>query len=160
MSFGGEGGGGEGGAFGLGMDDGGDDGDDVFAGGGKGGYDVEMCDEEEDDEEAMMERARQPAQKKDKKKVRTQGDLPLPEVAGTARTRCNDGRVPLKGYILGYDRTLVERKAFPPPVVPHEFSPFHRFTEEMTVPDFKSPAMLPSNLEACSKDDLLRLAQV
>lgn len=119
VMLGGHGGGGGGsGAFGLGMDDldggGQEEGDDVFGGGGKGGYDMEMGggeEEDEEDEETMMERARQPVKSKaaggKAGKGRKNEAGPSGWGRAGARTRCNDGRLPIKGFVLGFDKSLV-----------------------------------------------------
>eukprot|EP00961_Rhodomonas_salina_P083137 1116905-Rhodomonas_salina.1 len=120
---------------------------------------------DEEDEEAMMEALRQPVKRKGKGakggkdgKQRGPVAVDIAEILGKGRT-CNDGRKPLKGFLLCKDEARYG-KHYPPPEVPADFAPFHRFNDMLPPPTdwAKELQDRPASLADCTKDQLLALA--
>jgi len=139
--------GGDGGAFGLAIDDDPDAFDDGAVTHSKEDYDVEMGGEEE--EENLMQLARQP-QKKTARKPGAggklagggegeEGEASVPWGGVGGRKVCSDGRKPLAGFVLASSAVL-PKKLFPPPKVPDDFVPVHRFNQISNVPSSSADA--------------------
>jgi len=156
--------GGDGGAFGLGIDDE-PDALDSQTGDRKQDYDTEMVDEE--DEEHLMQMVRQPKKKPDKKaavaagaKDKGGGEVPW---AGGGRKVCSDGRRPLASFVLASE-VVQPKKIFPPPKVPEDFVPLHRFNDVLNVSAAAAPAdaraaPAPKQIADLDASQLLALAQ-
>ncbi|KAJ3046113.1 hypothetical protein HDV00_003863 [Rhizophlyctis rosea] len=136
------------GGFGVGIFE--DDDDEDVYGGGAGGFGTVIDDE--DDERPFAERLHGRASKPQAQPVGSMQPVQTREAQF-----CSDGRPPLRGFVLA--RTpLVISKGYPPPEVPADFIPLHKFAEDAP-PPARVPAAQPGQqqpqLTADQRRDIL-----
>ena len=61
------------------------------------------------------------------------GELAMPWGANSLRQVCSDGRKAIAGYVIAA-QAVVDSKVYPPPTVPPDFNPLHRFNSVLTLP--------------------------
>jgi len=131
------------------------------------------------DEEDLMQMARQPKKKLEKKSaaggkgggVALGDNLPMPWGAGNNKKVCSDGRKAIAGFVLASD-AIQPKKLFPPPKVPDDFIPLHRFNEILSSSSSSAagaarsrggargpPAPAPRQIADLDVDQLLALAK-